>query len=254
MELIKLKDITKTYRVGEVFVPVLKGVSLTINKGDMVALMGASGSGKSTLMNILGCLDRPTSGQYWFEGKDVSNLSKDDRAQVRSQKMGFVFQSFNLLARTSALDNVLMPMTYAPGFFAGVRAGTRARMLLDKVGLTGRFDHTPAQLSGGQQQRVAIARALINDPPLLFADEPTGNLDSKTSVEILSMFKELNQAHGLTIVLVTHDLNVASVAGRTIWIKDGLIESDTPGSPDGPDSKGSGTSGGAVPADGGEAA
>ncbi len=224
MELIRLKDITKTYRLGEVYVPVLKGVSLTINKGEMVALMGASGSGKSTLMNILGCLDRPTGGEYWFDGKEVSNLSKDQRAQVRSEKIGFVFQSFNLLARTSALDNVLMPMTYAPGFFAGVRAGTRARLLLEKVGLGGRFDHTPAQLSGGQQQRVAIARALINDPPLLFADEPTGNLDSKTSVEILSMFKELNQEHGLTIVLVTHDTNVAKVAGRTISIKDGLIE------------------------------
>jgi putative ABC transport system ATP-binding protein len=226
MELIKLRDITKTYRVGEVSVPVLKGVSLSIQKGEMVALMGASGSGKSTLMNILGCLDRPTSGEYWFDGKDVSNLSKDERAEVRSGKMGFVFQSFNLLSRTSALDNVLMPMTYAPGLLAGVKAGKRAKMLLDKVGLTGRFDHTPAQLSGGQQQRVAIARALINDPPLLFADEPTGNLDSKTSVEILTMFKELNREHGLTVVLVTHDLNVAGVAGRTIVIKDGLIESD----------------------------
>ncbi len=223
MELITLKNITKTYRMGELEVPVLKGVSLAIQKGEMVALMGASGSGKSTLMNILGCLDRATSGEYWFDGKDVSNLSADERARVRSEKIGFVFQSFNLLSRTSALDNVLMPMTYAPGLFTGIKATGRAKALLDKVGLQGRFDHTPAQLSGGQQQRVAIARALINNPPLLFADEPTGNLDSKTSVEILNMFKELNREQGLTIVLVTHDANVARNASRTISIKDGLI-------------------------------
>jgi ABC-type lipoprotein export system ATPase subunit len=223
MELIRLQDIRKTYHVGEIDVPVLKGITLSINRGELVALMGTSGSGKSTLMNLLGCLDRPTSGQYWLDGEEVSAMNNDQRAMVRNHKIGFVFQSFNLLARTTALDNVAMPLAYTANL--SEREGrVRAAKLLERVGLGDRMDHHPSQLSGGQQQRVAIARALINNPPLLFADEPTGNLDSKTSVEILQMFKQLNQEEGITIILVTHDANVASTASRQIHIKDGLIE------------------------------
>src|SRR4051794_13871397 len=225
MELIRLENIYKTYHLGEVDVPVLKGVSLTINRGEMVALMGASGSGKSTLMNILGCLDRPTSGEYWLDGQEVSRLSTDARAIVRNQKIGFVFQSFNLLARTSALQNVMMPLSYTARHLSEREGRQRAAALLGRVGLGERLDPPPSQLSGGQQQRVAIARALINPPPLLFADEPTGNLDSKTSVEILEMFQRLNAEEGITIILVTHDANVAKVAKRVIRISDGLIES-----------------------------
>jgi ABC-type lipoprotein export system ATPase subunit len=223
MELIRLIDITKTYYLGEVDVPVLKGVSLEIGRGELVALMGASGSGKSTLMNILGCLDRPTSGQYWLDGQEVSRLSGDDRALVRNHKIGFVFQSFNLLARTSALDNVIMPLSYTNTSLSDREARARGKAVLERVGLGDRLDHEPSQLSGGQQQRVAIARALVNHPPLLFADEPTGNLDSRTSVEILQMFQKLNEEQGITIILVTHDANVARHARRTIHIKDGLI-------------------------------
>src|SRR5262245_34453264 len=226
MELITLHDICKTYHLGEVDVPVLKGVSLTVRKGELVALMGASGSGKSTLMNILGCLDRPTSGQYWLDGEDVSQLSGDARAIARSRKVGLVFQSLNLLARTSALDNVMMPLAYSPEGEAEEGRRERAEALLRRVGLGDRLEHHPSQLSGGQQQRVAIARALINNPPVLFADEPTGNLDSKTSKEILEMFQALCAEDGITIVLVTHDPEVALYAHRTIRVKDGLIEQD----------------------------
>src|SRR5438128_522534 len=205
MNLIELIDIYKTYHLGEVDVPVLKGISLTIGRGEMVALMGVSGSGKSTLMNILGCLDRPTSGQYWLDGLEVSRLSADERAKVRNKNIGFVFQSFNLLARTSALDNVLMPLSYTAAHLSHQEGRRRATALLERVGLGDRLDHHPSQLSGGQQQRVAIARALVNNPPLLFADEPTGNLDSKTSVEMLKLFQRLSDDDGITVVLVTHD-------------------------------------------------
>jgi ABC-type lipoprotein export system ATPase subunit len=223
MKLIRLHDITKTYLLGEVSVPVLKGVSLEIARGEMVALMGASGSGKSTLMNILGCLDRPTSGEYWLDGHDVSQLSSDERALVRNHKIGFVFQSFNLLPRTSALDNVIMPLAYTHAHLSNREARERGVTMLERVGLSERLDHQPSQLSGGQQQRVAIARALINSPQIVFADEPTGNLDSKTSKEILQMFQDLCKEDGITVVLVTHDAGVAHYARRVIRISDGLI-------------------------------
>jgi ABC-type lipoprotein export system ATPase subunit len=225
MPLIELKNIHKTYHLGEVDVPVLKGVSLAVDRGELVALMGASGSGKSTLMNILGCLDRPTSGSYKLDGQEISTLSSDDRAHVRNRKIGFVFQSFNLLTRTSALENVMMPLTYAPDPVPEKEAKERAMQILERVGLGERAHHHPSQLSGGQQQRVAIARSLINRPPLLFADEPTGNLDSRTSEEVLAMFKQINQEEGITIILVTHALEVAEHAQRAIRIRDGLIES-----------------------------
>jgi ABC-type lipoprotein export system ATPase subunit len=227
MELIRLEDISKVYRTGELAVPVLKGVSLTIRRGEMVALMGASGSGKTTLMNILGCLDRPSGGRYRLDGEDVSTLSAAQRARLRSRKIGFVFQSFHLLPRTSALDNVLMPLTYAAEPLSDAEARARATGLLQRVGLGGRLDRVPGQLSGGEQQRVAIARALVNRPVLLLADEPTGNLDSRTSAEILRLFQELN-AEGLTVLLVTHDPEVASHAGRIIRIRDGHIEGGEP--------------------------
>jgi len=221
-ELIRLENITKTYHLGEVDLPVLKGVSLTIARGEMVALMGASGSGKTTLMNILGCLDRPSSGEFWFDGQEMSRLSPNERALVRTSKLGFVFQSFNLLPRTSALMNVVMPLDYAVRRPARGDARRLAGSLLKQIGLATRADHEPSQLSGGQQQRVAIARALVNHPALVLADEPTGNLDSRTGDEILRMFQRLN-AQGITVVLVTHDPNVAGYAHRTIHIADGLI-------------------------------
>jgi ABC-type lipoprotein export system ATPase subunit len=222
MELIELRDVHKTYYIGEIDVPVLNGVSLTVSRGELVALMGASGSGKSTLMNILGCLDRPTSGQYWLEGQEISRLTADQRAMVRNRKFGFVFQNFHLLPRTSALENVAMPLTYTSDL-SDREARQRAREMLVRVGLEDRLDHEPSQLSGGQQQRVAIARALVNHPPLLFADEPTGNLDSHTSEDILRMFKQLNEVDGITIIMVTHDAGVARHAQRIIHIHDGLI-------------------------------
>jgi ABC-type lipoprotein export system ATPase subunit len=228
MELIELRDIVKTYHLGDVAVPVLRGVSVTIGGGEMVALMGASGSGKSTLMNILGCLDRPTSGEYWLEGQDVAGLGPDERALIRNRQIGFVFQNFNLLPRTSAVENVAMPLAYAAAHLSDRDARRRAREMLTKVGLQDRMDHEPSQLSGGQQQRVAIARALVNQPSIVFADEPTGNLDSKTSVEVLAMFQELNRESGITVVLVTHDAEVARHARRIIRIHDGTIVDDAP--------------------------
>src|ERR1041384_42619 len=224
MELIRLENLTKTYHLGEIDVPVLKGISLKIDRGELVALTGVSGSGKSTLMNILGCLDRPTSGRYWLDGEEVSQISADQRAVVRNRKIGFVFQNFNLLPRTSALDQVMMPLTYTASHLSDREARQRAIALLQRVGLGDRMDHEPSQLSGGQQQRVAIARSLVNPPPLLFADEPTGNLDSRTSREVLQMFTQLNEQEHITIILVTHDPSVAAVARRTIRISDGLIE------------------------------
>ncbi|MEI7956115.1 MAG: ABC transporter permease [Verrucomicrobiota bacterium] len=226
--LVHLENITKTYHLGELEVPVLKGVSLSIARGEMVALMGASGSGKTTLMNILGCLDRPSSGSFWFDGQEMSDLSPDQRALVRTSKLGFVFQSFNLLPRTSAFHNVLMPLDYAVHRHARSEAGGLARSLLKQVGLADRMHHESSQMSGGQQQRVAIARALVNRPMLLLADEPTGNLDSRVGDEILRMFQRLH-AEGITVILVTHDPKVASYADRTIRMADGLIEEDSPG-------------------------
>ncbi|MGC8744596.1 MAG: ABC transporter ATP-binding protein [Verrucomicrobiia bacterium] len=224
MDLIRLENIIKVYKLGEIELQVLKGITMSIAPGELVALMGASGSGKSTLMNILGCLDRPTSGRYWLDGRDITDLSVNERARIRNKFIGFVFQNFNLLSRTSALENVLMPLTYTHENIQEKVMKERAIKLLEKVGLADRIDHFPSQLSGGQQQRVAIARALINSPRLLLADEPTGNLDSKTSVEILKMFQDLNKNEGLTILLVTHDPNVAQYAQRVIRIKDGMIE------------------------------
>jgi ABC-type lipoprotein export system ATPase subunit len=231
MDLLALRDVRKTYHLGEVDVPVLKGVSLNIAAGELVALMGASGSGKSTLMNILGCLDHPSSGQYWLDGREISGASSDDRARLRNRHIGFVFQNFNLLARTSALENVLMPLTYALEPLSEREMRRRATDLLGKVGLESRLDHQPSQLSGGQQQRVAIARALVNRPRLLLADEPTGNLDSQTSEEILQMFNQLNQSDGVTVILVTHDPNVARHAKRIVHIRDGLIDNGGASSP-----------------------
>ena len=229
MELIEINNLYKTYHLGdEIDVPVLKGVSLKVGKGELVALMGASGSGKSTLMNILGCLDHPSSGEYWLDGHEISGISANERARFRSRLIGFVFQSFNLLSRTSALENVVMPMSYSHRDMSEREMRRRAIMMLERVGLGERMDHQPSQLSGGQQQRVAIARSLINEPPMLLADEPTGNLDSRTSEEILEMFQKMNQEEGLTIILVTHDPNVAAHAKRVIHIKDGLIANGEP--------------------------
>ncbi|HEX9714482.1 MAG TPA: ABC transporter ATP-binding protein [Desulfurivibrionaceae bacterium] len=226
MELITLRSIEKTYQMGDIAVPVLKGISLTIRQGELVALTGSSGSGKSTLMNILGCLDRPSAGEYWLDGQEVSQLSADERALLRNRKLGFVFQSFNLLARTSALENVAMPLSYSAENLSDGQARERAAEMLGRVGLADRLDHHPSQLSGGQQQRVAIARALINRPPVLFADEPTGNLDSKTSEEVLQMFERLHTEDGITIIMVTHDPKVAGHANRVIRMDDGVIQGD----------------------------
>lgn len=226
MSLIELKNIHKTYRMGEVDVPVLRGLSLSITHGEMVALMGSSGSGKSTLMNILGCLDRPTAGEYWLEGENITGFSKDQRADLRNKKIGFVFQSFNLLPRTSAIENVMMPLAYSSETLTKEEEFERAKKILTRVGLGERIHHHTSQLSGGQQQRVAIARALISNPPLLFADEPTGNLDSKTTDEVLEMFQELHEKDGITIILVTHEPDVAMHAKRTIHLKDGQIEGE----------------------------
>jgi len=225
MKLIELKEMHKTYHLGEIDVPVLRGVSLSISRGEFVALMGTSGSGKTTLMNILGCLDRPSSGEYHLEGQDVTELSAEERAQLRNQKLGFVFQIFNLLPRTSALENVIVPMSYNGASLSDEDVRRKASDLLSRVGLGDRLDHEPSQLSGGQQQRVAIARALVNQPSILFADEPTGNLDSKTTEEMLALFRRLNE-EGVTIILVTHDEEVARHARRIVRIHDGMVVAD----------------------------
>jgi putative ABC transport system ATP-binding protein len=222
---VRLDDIRKTYRTGEVDVHAVRGVSVEIAQGEFVALMGSSGSGKSTLMNILGCLDRPTAGRYFLDGEDVSSLSRDELADVRNRKLGFVFQNFNLLARTSALENVELPLLYSEVALTNLQLRQKAEHALAAVGLEGRGDHTPSQLSGGQQQRVAIARALINDPEVLLADEPTGNLDSRTSVEVMEIFQSLNEK-GITVIMVTHEADIASYARRNIVMKDGLVRSD----------------------------
>jgi putative ABC transport system ATP-binding protein len=221
---IRLEQIHKTYTMGDVEVHALRGVSLNISEGEFVAIMGASGSGKSTTMNIIGCLDRPTRGTYTLDGQDVSALSKDERADIRSRKLGFVFQGFNLLSRTSALENVELPMLYA-GIDATER-GRRAIEALHSVGLVGREQNHPNQLSGGQQQRVAIARSLVNNPALILADEPTGNLDSRTSIEVMEIFQRLNRERGITLILVTHEPDIAEYADRVVVFKDGKIKKD----------------------------
>jgi len=222
---IELNDVHKTYHTGDVHVRAVRGVSLEIQPGEFVALMGASGSGKSTLMNLLGCLDRPTSGKYLLDGIDVSQLDRNELADIRNQKIGFVFQGFNLLARTSALENAELPMLYVRQRLLHHEQRNRALQALETVGLADRSDHHPNQLSGGQQQRVAIARALVNRPTLLLADEPTGNLDSQTSIEIMGVFQQLND-QGITIVMVTHELDIASYTRRNIILRDGVILSD----------------------------
>jgi putative ABC transport system ATP-binding protein len=222
--LIQLDQIHKTYTMGDVEVRALRGVSLTIKAGEFVAIMGASGSGKSTVMNIIGCLDRPTRGTYILDGQDVSELSKDERADIRCQKIGFVFQGFNLLARTSALENVELPMLYLG--VEGHQRHQRAMEALAAVGLAGREQNNPNQLSGGQQQRVAVARSLVNNPALILADEPTGNLDSRTSIEVMEIFQRLNRERGITLVLVTHEHDIAQYAQRVVVFKDGKIKKD----------------------------
>jgi putative ABC transport system ATP-binding protein len=221
--LIELSQIEKTYASGDVKVHALRGVTLNIERGEFVAVMGSSGSGKSTLMNILGCLDRPTGGVYKLDGREVSRLSKEQLADVRNRTLGFVFQNFNLLARTSAAENVELPLMYAG--VGGKERHKRAVAALEKVGLGKRLDHTPNQLSGGQQQRVAIARAIVSEPKVILADEPTGNLDSRTSIEVMAIFQELGRA-GITIALVTHEPDIAEYASRVIVVKDGLVQSD----------------------------
>ena len=228
MELIRLEDVHKTYYLGEVEVPVLHGVSLSIHHGEMVALMGASGSGKTTLMNILGCLDHPTSGTYWFDGEEMSRLRPNQRALVRAEKIGFVFQSFNLLARTTAVQNVTMPLDYSPRRCSSAEARRLAQTLLGRVGLADRAHHEPSQMSGGQQQRLAIGRALVNRPALVLADEPTGNLDSEAGEEVMAIFQRLNREQGITIVLVTHNSEIAQHAQRIVHMRDGHIEREEP--------------------------
>ena len=226
MPLIQLQNICKTYSLGEVDVHALRDVSLCIERGEYVALMGESGSGKTTLMNTLGCLDHPTSGSYLLDGEEVVDMSSDDRAGLRNRKIGFVFQSFNLLSRTTALENVELPILYSAKL-RGTRRRQHVRKLLEKVGLETRMDHHPSQLSGGQQQRVAIARALANEPPILLADEPTGNLDSRTSEEVMDLFRRLNEEDGITIIVVTHSQDVARFAKRAVVLHDGEITCDS---------------------------
>ena len=227
MALIELKGVRKVYDLGEVQVEALRGVSLKIDQGECVALVGPSGSGKSTLMNTLGCLDRPTGGSFLLAGQEIVTLSSDARAQVRNQHIGFVFQNFNLLPRTSAVENVELPLLYSRSLTAGQRH-RRAVEVLRRVGLGDRLDHHPSQLSGGQQQRVAIARALVNNPSILMGDEPTGNLDTRTSKEVIRLFRDLNEQSGITVILVTHDPVVARVTRRIIVLRDGEVVEDTP--------------------------
>jgi len=226
MPLIELRDVCKTYDLGEVEVHALRGATLDIDKGEFVALVGPSGSGKSTLMNTLGCLDRPTSGSYLLHGQEIASMSRDQRAEIRNEQIGFVFQNFNLLNRTSAVENVELPLLYAHGISARKRR-SRAVEQLELVALGDRLSHFPSQLSGGQQQRVAIARALVSNPSILMADEPTGNLDTRTSVEIIELCQRLNEERELTVILVTHEESVARAAKRTIVLRDGLIVEDT---------------------------
>jgi putative ABC transport system ATP-binding protein len=224
-EVVKLIDVHKTYHTGDVDVHAVRGVSLEIQRGEFVALMGASGSGKSTLMNIVGCLDRPTSGRYVLDDADVPVLDRDQLADIRNHKLGFVFQSFNLLPRTSARENVELPLLYGAHRLTNAQLREKADAVLASVGLAGREDHHPSQLSGGQQQRVAIARALVNDPEVVLADEPTGNLDSRTSIEIMGIFQQLNE-RGITIIMVTHEQDIAAYARRNVVMRDGLILKD----------------------------
>jgi putative ABC transport system ATP-binding protein len=222
---VRLVDVHKVYRTGEMEVPAVRGVSLEIKRGEFVALMGASGSGKSTLMNILGCLDRPTSGHYFLDDADVSALNRDQLAEIRNRQIGFVFQNFNLLPRTSVRENAELPLIYSAKHLSHVQLREKADRVLASVGLAGREDHHPSQLSGGQQQRVAIARALINEPEILLADEPTGNLDSRTSVEIMAIFQQLNE-RGITVIMVTHEPDIAAYAQRNVMMRDGVVTED----------------------------
>jgi putative ABC transport system ATP-binding protein len=224
---ISVRNLVKTYVVGEVQVRALRGVNLEVQKGEFLAVTGPSGSGKSTFMHIIGCLDRPTSGQYFLDGEDVSRMSKDALAAVRNTKIGFVFQGFNLLSRTTALDNVELPLLYRGGLKTAERH-RRALAALEAVGLKDRADHHPNQLSGGQQQRVAIARALINEPSILLADEPTGNLDTKTSIEVMGIFQQLNRERNITVVLITHEHDIAEYGTRTASFRDGMVKTDHP--------------------------
>jgi putative ABC transport system ATP-binding protein len=223
---IAVKNLVKTYIVGEVEVRALRGVNLEVQRGEFLAVTGPSGSGKSTFMHIAGCLDRPTSGQYFLDGQDVSRMSKDALAAVRNKKIGFVFQGFNLLSRTSALDNVELPLLYGGNTLKTVERHKRAKDMLEAVGLGDRFDHHPNQLSGGQQQRVAIARALINNPSILLADEPTGNLDTKTSIEVMGLFQRLNLERGITVLLITHETDIAEYGTRIVTFRDGHVVAD----------------------------
>src|SRR5215813_13576212 len=223
---ISVRNLVKTYVVGEVEVKALRGVTLEVPRGEFLAVNGTSGSGKSTFMHIIGCLDRPTSGQYFLDGQDVSRMSKDALAAVRNKKIGFVFQGFNLLSRTSALDNVELPLLYGGSSMKAAERHKRAMEVLTAVGLGNRADHHPNQLSGGQQQRVAIARALINNPSILLADEPTGNLDTKTSIEVMDIFQRLNRERGITVVLITHEIDIAEYGTRIVSFRDGLVVGD----------------------------
>src|ERR1017187_7916959 len=224
---VRLVDLTRTFQLGDTEVRALQGVSVSVDRGEFVAIMGSSGSGKSTMMNVIGCLDRPTSGQYIFEGRDVARLSEPELADIRSKRIGFVFQSFNLLARTSALENVVVPLLYGSGAaLTSSERNDRGREMLASVGLADRARNMPNQLSGGQQQRVALARALINHPAVLLADEPTGNLDTRTSHEIMEIIRRLNREQGVTVVVVTHESDIAAYADRVIIMRDGRILSD----------------------------
>ena len=222
---IRLEGIDKVYHAGDVAVHAVRGATLAVGKGEFVAVMGASGSGKSTLMNLVGCLDRPTGGRYWLDGEEVGTLTRNELSRVRNRRLGFVFQGFNLLTRTSALENVELPLLYSEGGHGRREMRRRAMAALERVGLAERAGHHPSQLSGGQQQRVAIARALVNEPSLLLADEPTGNLDTRTSVEIMAIFQELNR-RGMTILMVTHEPDIAQYCGREITMRDGRIVAD----------------------------